>query len=102
MRFLRLLSRVVLLSTAAAAFAGLIEMYADSIPPRAPEPRWQAEHRSRPPQPQAGRFPSFLAEGILVAFIALGGRIGLRLRLSPESPSEGKAILLDLGRHYSK
>ena len=40
--------------------------------------------------------------GPKLAFFAVGGRVGLRLRLSPVSRSEGQPILLDLRKTLSR
>jgi len=97
-KLVRVLSRLALLSLAAAAFVGLTGIYGDSVRPPVPNPHSQAARRYRPSAPQVGRFPEFVGEGMLLAFFAVVGRIALRLRLSPVSRSEGQPILLDLHR----
>jgi hypothetical protein len=77
------LSRLVILSLAAAAFAGLTGIYGRSVEYRAPDPQWQVELRQLPSAPQLSQFPEFFGEGMAVALFAVIGRIGLRLRLSP-------------------
>ena len=98
MKLVRVLSRLTLVSLAAAATVGLTGVYGGSVRPRLPNPQWQAERRHRPPAPQVSQFLEFVGEGMLLAVYAVAGRIVLRLRLSPVSPSEGKLILLDLHR----
>jgi hypothetical protein len=94
------LSRLVILSLAAAAFAGLTGIYGRSVEYRAPDPQWQVELRQLPSAPQLSQFPEFFGEGMAVALFAVIGRIGLRLRLSPVSRSEDRPILLGLHRGY--
>jgi hypothetical protein len=97
-KLVRVLSRLALLSLAAAAFVGLTGIYGGSVQPHLPNPRGQAVRRHRPSAPQVSRFPEFVGEGMLLAFFAVAGRIGLRLRLSPVSRSEGQLIMLGLHR----
>jgi hypothetical protein len=97
-KLVRVLSRLALLSLAAAAFVGLTGIYGGSVQPHLPNPRGQAVRRHRPSAPQVSRFPEFVGEGMLLAFFAVAGRIGLRLRLSPVSRSEGQPIMLGLHR----
>ena len=97
MTIVRLLSRVALLSLAAAAFVGLTGMYGGAVRPPLPDPGSQAERRHRRSAPQVGKFPEFVGEGMLLALYAVTGRIVLRLRLSPVSRSEGP-MSLDLHR----
>jgi len=95
----RVLWRIALLSLAAAVFIGLTQVYAGSLrPPRFGDRYLRVRRNNRPSEPQAGRFPSFLGEGMLIALIAVAGRIVFRLRLTPASRSEDEVILLDLGR----
>lgn len=95
MKFVRVLSRLMLLLLAAAAFVGLTGIYGSSARPPLPNPRYLAKHRYRPTAPQASQFLGFVIAGIELAIFAVGGRV-LRLRLSPVPPSEGRPILLDL------
>ena len=98
MKFVRVLSRIALLSLAAAAFVGLTGIYGNSAQPPLPSPRWQAAHEHRPSAPQIDYFLEFVAEGMVVAVYAVAGRIVFRLRLSSVSRSKGQPILLDLHR----
>lgn len=98
MKLVRLLSRLALLSLAAAAFVGLTGLYGSSVRLPLPNPHWQAARRHRPPAPHLSTFPEFVGEGVVLAVYAVAGRIVLRLRLSPVSPSEGQVILLNLHR----
>jgi hypothetical protein len=97
-KLVRVLSRLALLSLAAAAFVGLTGIYGGSVRPPLPNPRWQAERRHRPSAPHVSQFPEFVGEGVVLALYAVAGRIVFRLRLSPASRSEGQPILLDLHR----
>jgi hypothetical protein len=101
-KLVQVLSRLALLSLAAAAFIGLTEMYGTSVRLPLPNPQWQAGRRHRASWPQSNQLPSgigeFIAEGIGFTLCAAVGRIVLRLRLSPVSPSEGKMISLNLHR----
>ena len=96
MKLLQVLSRLVLLSLAAAVFVGLTGVYGGSVRPPLPSPRSQAERRHRPSAPQVNQFPEVLAGGVELALYALAGRIVFRLRLSPVSRSEEQPILLNL------
>ena len=98
MKLTPVLARIALLSLAAAVFVGLTAIYAGSMRPRSVDPRRQAARRHRPSEPQASRLPSFIGEGMLLALIAVAGRIVFRLRLSPEPRSEEGVISLDLHR----
>jgi hypothetical protein len=101
-KLMQVLARLALLSLAAAAFVVLTEMYGASVRLPLPEPQWQAGRRHRASWPRSNQVPSgiceFIAEGIAFTLFAALGRIVLRLRLSPVSPSEGKLISLDLHR----
>jgi hypothetical protein len=92
----RLLFRIVLLSLAAAAFAGLTAVYGDAAPPPLPNPYWQAARRHRALAPQVDKFPEFVAEGMVVTVYAVAGRLILRLRLSRVPHTLGKPIELNL------
>jgi hypothetical protein len=101
MKLVRLLSRLALLSLAAAAFVGLTKIYGDSAPPRLPYPgieKFQATHRHPPSAPNAARFPEFIRYSLAFAIFAVGGRVAFRLRLNPPSPSEEQPTLLGLYR----
>jgi hypothetical protein len=101
MKLVRVLSRLALLSLAAAAFVALTKIYGDSAPPPLPYPgieRFQATHRHPPSAPNAARFPEFLRYSLAFAIFAVGGRLAFRLRLSPASPSDEQPILLGLSQ----
>ena len=95
-KLVRLISRIALLSLAAAAFVGLTGIFGGSVRPPLPNPGWQADRRHRPSAPQVWYFTEFVGEGMVLVVFAVGGRIVLRLRLSPASRSEGQPILLRL------
>jgi hypothetical protein len=97
-KLVRVLSRLALLSLAAAAFVGLTGIYGGSVRPPLPDPRYRATHRYRPSAPQASQFLEFVGAGLGLALVALGGRIALRLGLSSASRGEGQPILLGLHR----
>ena len=96
MKFIRVLSRVAVLSLAAAAFTALTGVYGSSAHLPVPSPDSQVERRHRPSTAHLSEFPEFVGEGMLLIFFAVSGRIVLRLRLSPPSRSEGQPILLGL------
>lgn len=96
MRFVRVLSRLALLSLVAAAFAALTGIYGGSVRLSLPNPQVRAARRHRPAAPEGGKFPEFVGEGLIVAIFAVAGRVVFRLRLSPASRSERKPILLGL------
>jgi hypothetical protein len=96
MKLVRVLWRIALISLTAAVFVGLTAIYGDSVRPPLPYPRFQAAHRHPPPTPNLGEFAELIASGIALTLFAAGGRIALRLRLNPASPSEERAILLGL------
>ena len=98
MKLVRVLSRLALLSLAAAAFAGLTKIYGDSAHPPLPYARFPAAHRHPPSAPNAARFPEFIRNSLAFAIFAVGGRLVFRLRLNPPSPSEERPILLGLHR----
>jgi len=101
MKLVRVLSRLALLSLAAALFAGLTKIYGDSAPTPSPYPdiqKFQKAHRHPPPAPNAARFPEFIRYGLAFAIFAVGGRLAFRLRLNPPSPSDEQPILMGLNR----
>jgi hypothetical protein len=102
MRLAQIVSRLFFISLAAAVFVGLTEIYGASVRIPVPDPQSQAERLHRASWPRSNRLPSgigeFMAEGIALTLYAAMGRIVLRLRLSPVSPSEGKLISLNLHR----
>jgi hypothetical protein len=97
-KLVRLLSRLALLSLAAAAFVELTGIYGGSARPDLPDPQSQAERRRSPSAPQVNQFLEFVGEGIVLAVYAVAGRTVLRLRLSPVSRGKGQPILLNLHR----
>jgi hypothetical protein len=97
-KLVRVLSRLALLSLAAAAFVGLTGIYGGSVRVPLPSPRWQEGRQHRPSAPEVGQFPEFVAAGVELALFAVAGRMIFRLRLSPVSRSEGQPILLNLQR----
>jgi hypothetical protein len=96
MKFIRVLSRVALLSLPAGIFTALTGIYVGSVRPPLPDPQWEAGRLHRPPAPEFSNFPELLGEGTVLAIYAVAGRIVLRLRLAPPPRSEGKPILLGL------
>lgn len=98
MKPVRLLARIVLLLLAAAIFIGLTQFYAGSMRPDPVNAHRRALRRHRPSEPQVSLFPSFLGAGLLLALIAVAGRIVFRLRLSAAPGTEDRVILLDLYR----
>jgi hypothetical protein len=92
------MSRIVILSLAAAAFAGLTQIYVRSVPSPLPGPNLQEERLHRPFAPQVLLFPEPIADGMVVAIYALAGRLLFRLRLSPNPRREGQSISLNLRR----
>jgi hypothetical protein len=94
----RVLSRIAILSLAAAAFVGLTGIYGASRRTALPSASWQAERRHRPSAPQDGDFQDVVGNGVVLAVFAFAGRILFRLRLSPVSRRERQLILLDLHR----
>jgi hypothetical protein len=102
MKLLRMLSRLALVSLAAAVFVGLTDLMEVQCGPPLPNSDWQEEQRHRPDAPDLSKFPEFIAGGMAVVLLTFVGRIFLRLRLSPVSHSEGQLISLDLrGRRQS-
>jgi hypothetical protein len=96
-KFVRVLSRIALLSLAAAALVGLTGIYGRSAR-SLPDPRWRAGRDHRPSTPEGSQFPEFVGEVFLLVFFAGIGRIVLRLRLSPVSRSAGQPLSLNLRR----
>jgi hypothetical protein len=101
-KLVRVLSRLALLSLTAAAFAGLTEIYGSSVRYPLPDPIVQAERQHRPSEPKVSQFPEFIGYVLLFVFWAGIGRLGLRLRLSPMSRSEGQLNLLKLASGISR
>jgi hypothetical protein len=97
-KLVRVLSRIILLSLAAAAFVGLTGLYGGSVRVPLPDPIEQAERQHRRSEPEISQFPEFIGYFLFVVLWAGIGRIGLRLRLSPLPRSEGQPISLNLHR----
>jgi len=96
-KLIRVLSRIALISLAAAAFVGLTVIIFGSGHPVLPSPGWRAERGHRQSAPQRRYFfTEFAGEFVLVAVFAAMGRVIFRLRLSPASRNEGQPILLNL------
>jgi hypothetical protein len=85
---------------AATAFIALTGSFGRSVRLPLPSARWQAKRRHRPSGPQVSNVDEFFGIAGLVAFWALAGRIGFRLRLSPPPRSEGLPVLLGLHRGH--
>ena len=98
MKWIRVLSRVALISLVAAAFVGLTGIYGGSRRPGLPSASWQEERGHRPSSPQIMYFPDVIGDSIVLAIFAFAGRIIFRLRLSPVSRNEGSLTLLGLDR----
>jgi hypothetical protein len=95
-KVVRVVSRLALLTLAAAAFAGLTGIYGSSVQVAAPSPRYREAHQHLPPAPQGSQFLEFLRAGLELAVFAVGGRLGLRLRLSSAPPGNGQPVVLGL------
>ena len=96
MRFARELSRLVILSLAAAALAGLTAILGDSVHPALPDPQSRKWREHRPSAPEFFHFPEVIGGMMGLAVFTLGGRIVLRLRLSPASRTKDQPISLGL------
>jgi hypothetical protein len=107
MKFVRLLSQIVVLLVASAVFIGLTSIYHSSLYSVLPEAtiesigpgafaRYQYEKRHQPSAARIGYFSDFAAYGMLLTIFTLTGRILFRIRLNSPPRSEGKPILLDL------
>ena len=96
MKSVRVLSRIALLSLAAAALVGLTHVYGDRARPLLPNPRLQEVRRHRPAAPRVSLLPELLGEGMVVAIYAVAGRLVFRLRLSAVSRNEDQPIVLTL------
>jgi hypothetical protein len=90
MKLVRVLSRIALISLAAAVFVGLTGIYGGSRRLGLPSASWQEERGHRLPAPQVDYFPDVIGDGIVLAIFAFAGRIIFRLRLSPVSRNEGQ------------
>ena len=95
MKLVRLILRLTVLLLAAASFIGLTLLYHRAC---SPDPQWWEGRAHRASAPDVSRIPEVVAEFIVVSIFAVGGRIVLRLRLSPASRSEGKPISLGLNK----
>ena len=93
MKSIRLLSRLALLSLAAAAFTLLTSVYSRFVRTPSPLPQWKLNRRLAP---QISRFPEVLGEGILIAICTVAGRLVFRLRLSPPPPRDKPPVSLRL------
>lgn len=98
MKLSRVLSRLALLSLAAAALVGLTEIYGRSAQPWLPDAVAQAEKQHQPSAPEIGYFSEFFGWGMWLVICAVTGRLIFRLRLNPAPRGEGQSILLDLHR----
>jgi hypothetical protein len=77
MKFARLLSRLALLSLAAAVFAVLAGIYGHSVRPPLPDPQWRAERGHRRSAPEVRRLPALVGEGLIVAIYDWTDRISI-------------------------
>ena len=98
MKFGRLLSRIALLSIAAAVLVGLTGLYGRSVRVSLPDPIEQAERQHRASEPKVSQFPEFIGYVFLFVFWGVIGRTALRLRLSPASRGGTQPISLSLHR----
>jgi hypothetical protein len=96
MKLVWVLGRIAIVGLVAAVFVALTQAYARSIQVPLPDPGWRGERAHRPSAPDLGKVPELVGEGLVVAIYAVGGRIVLRLRLSPASRNEGHPISLSL------
>lgn len=96
MKFVRILSRLILISLAAAIFVMLTAYWGNAMkaPPRDLLGEIAREHR--PPWPDFSDSITILGEGAALVLYALIGRIVLRLRLSPAPRNEGQLLRLKL------
>jgi hypothetical protein len=97
-KLIRGLPRLALLSLAAAACAGLTGTCGSLVRTPLPNPRYRAKHRHLRSAPQVSHFLEFVGAGMRFAVFAVGGRVALRLGLSPAARSEGRPILLCFSR----
>lgn len=93
MNTMRTLSRLVILSLLAAAFALLTAMYGRSMPHSS-----SSQHRKlhRSPAPKIKQLPDFLGAVVSIGVWTVAGRVVFRLRLSPQPPWKGQQISLGL------
>ena len=101
MNVVRVLSRLALLSLAAAAIAGLTWFCGGFVRVTPPGARYQEYHRYPPRAPRGSEYPGLIRAVLEVALFAVGGRLALRMRLAPVPSSERQPILLDLNRHMA-
>jgi hypothetical protein len=93
MKTVRILSRLAILSLAAAVFSLLTYLYSGFV--HRPSPAGQQKiHRSL--VPKISELPELFGEGILIAVCTVAGRLVFRLRLNPSSPTEGQLTSLSL------
>jgi hypothetical protein len=95
MKFVRLIVRLAVLLLAAASFIGLTLLYGRAS---SPDPQWWEGRAHRASAPDASRFLEIVPGFVGIAIFAVGGRLVLRLRLSPASRAEGKPISLGLDK----
>jgi hypothetical protein len=89
MNVVRMLSRLVLLSLAAAIFALLTSAYGKYVASPLPgQHHWQL-HRSL--TPKISELPEFIGQAMLIAVCAVVGRVVFRLRLSSPSRREHRS-----------
>lgn len=88
-KVLRTVSRLILLSLAAALFTLLTSIYARSVRTPTPTPRWSL-HRTL--APRITQIPEFFGEALLIAACTMAGRFVFRLRLSSHPPRQGQRI----------
>ena len=98
---MKFLARLAILSLVAAAFAVLTGIYGRSVHPPLPYARFQAAHRHPPPAPNPSKFMDFVRYAIAITMFTVGGRVALRLRLTPPPRDEGQPILLGLSQRES-
>jgi hypothetical protein len=93
MKTVRVLSRLAILSLAAAAFTLLTLLCSRFVHTPSPTPHWKL-HRSL--GPKISELPELFGEGIVIAVCTVAGRLVFRLRLTPPSPTAGQLISLSL------
>jgi hypothetical protein len=96
MKLTRAVTRIGILSLAAAVFVALTQGYARSVRVPSPGLGWLAERVCRPSAPDFGKFPEAVGAFVVLVIYAVGGRIVFRVRLAPTPRSESRAILLGL------
>jgi len=76
---MKILSRIGLLTFAAALAITLMWLWSEAL--RFPANPGGRMRRHRPPEPQLARLPGFAGQAVIVVLIAVAGRKILRLRL---------------------